>query len=100
MTNRRLSCRISSDRISQWYDRLITERRELDEQEPYVDSEDGCYDSDWDDSESSNDSAALLSLQLPQAEVSEGFDALAGSQSRRSSACGSADHAIAGGGGV
>ena len=44
--------------------------------------------------------AALFSLQLPLAAVTEGFDALRGSHSRRSSACGSANHAIAGGGSV
>ena len=44
--------------------------------------------------------AALFCLQLPLAAVTEGFDALAGSHSRRSSACGSANHAIAGGGSV
>ena len=44
--------------------------------------------------------AALFSLQLPLAAVTEGFDALRGSHSRRSSACGSANHAIADGGSV
>ena len=44
--------------------------------------------------------AALFSLQLPLAALTEGFDALRGSHSRRSSACGSANHAIAGGGSV
>ena len=43
---------------------------------------------------------ALFSLQLPLAAVAEGFDALRGSHSRRSSACGSANHAIAGNGSV
>ena len=42
--------------------------------------------------------AAFFSLQLPLAAVTEGSDALRGSHSRRSSACGSANHAIAGGG--
>ena len=44
--------------------------------------------------------AALFRLQLPLATVTEGFDAVRSSHSRRSSACGSANHAIAGGGSV
>ena len=44
--------------------------------------------------------AALFSLQLPLAAVTEGFHPLRGSHSRRSSACGSANHAVAGGGSV
>ena len=38
--------------------------------------------------------AALFSLQLPRAAVTEGFDALRGSHPRRSSVCGPANHAI------
>ena len=44
--------------------------------------------------------ATLFSLQLPLATVTEGFDAVRGSHSRRSSASGSANHETAGGGSV
>ena len=40
--------------------------------------------------------AMLLILQLPLTAVTEGFHALSGSHPRRSSACGSASHAIVG----
>ena len=36
----------------------------------------------------------IISLQLPLAAVTEGFDALRGSHPRRSSVCGPANHAI------
>ena len=44
--------------------------------------------------------AALFSLQLVLAAVTDGFDPLRGSHSRRSSACGFVNHAIAGDGSV
>ena len=55
MTNRRLACRVSSDRIFDWYLRLVWGL------EPVVDasagdSEEGLYDSEGQDIESDGDS--------------------------------------------
>ena len=50
MTNRRLACRISSYRISQWYTRLICGRENrMQSQEPVVDDSAGGNDEPWGD---------------------------------------------------
>ena len=70
MTNRRVACRISSDRIKQWYERLLIYAARIcrqpiahysakDTDEPWGDE-----DGDWWDIESSNDSSSSSNYNL------------------------------------
>ena len=65
MTNRRLSCRISSDRIFDWYLRLI-DGLEPDVDASAGDSEEGLYDSEGQDIESDGDSCLLYTSPSPR----------------------------------